>query len=288
MPDPSDASHHADVIALHPPSSSPRGAVPVRGLYLDGQLSALRSDAPLIYANFVTSLDGRIALGSDEQEAHVPQALTTAADWRLFQELQAHADCFIVHGAYLRALAAGRLGDILQVGLRAESADLLGWRAARGASHQPSIVVASASLDFELPISLTEHQQQVIVVTTADAPAHRLERLRERGVRVRVDAARGKVSAAALIEATSALGCQRTFLQAGPAILTDMLRGGHLHKLYLTLGHRLLGGEAYRSLVEGTPLGAAGALRLQSLYWLAETPAQDGQFFASFEPRARP
>lgn len=249
--------------------------------------AALRAgEQPLVYANFVTSLDGRIALGAAEGDSHVPRALTTPTDWRLFQELQAHADCFITHGAYLRALAAGRLSNILQVGLRADGADLLAWRDQRGLTRQPAVVIASHTLDFVLPKSLTEHGQSVVVVTSSDAPQARKRRLEEEdGVQVMTAQQNGPVGASDLLEAVRALGCSRAYLEAGPTVLGSMLRGGHLGCLYLTLGHRLLGGDAFHTLVNGPPLGQdSGSLRMEQLYLLAAAKGHDGQFFARFRP----
>ena len=282
-------SSAGQVLPLYPRTSSaaPRS---VRGLYLDPQLPLLAAAAarggerPLIYANFVSSLDGRIALGGDEAQAHVPRTLTTPADWRLFQELQAHADCFITHGGYLRSLAAGRLSDILQVGLRKESADLLAWRHAQGLTRQPAVIVVSHSLDFVLPPSLAQHGQRVAVVTTRDASTQRIERLRTQGIEVIVAAEPRQVGGRALMDVVHRLGCRRAYLEAGPTVLGAMLREGLLGRLYLTLGHRLLGGDAFHTLLNGSPLGGEGALRLEQLYLLSEDGDRDGQFFASFSP----
>ncbi|MEO0422348.1 MAG: dihydrofolate reductase family protein [Pseudomonadota bacterium] len=286
-----DPSHTRDphLLALFPTTSDPAAPMSVRGRYLDPESGVLQEAAdsaperPLIYANFVTSLDGRIALGDTEEGSHVPRALTTRADWRLFQELQAHADCFITHGAYLRALAAGRLSDILQVGLRQDSADLLAWRHGRGLTRQPAVVIASRSLDFVLPDSLGQHDQSVVVVTSSDAPEARVRHLREEsGVNVMVADTPGPVGASLLVEAVRALGCSRAYLEAGPTVLGAMLRERYLGRLYLTLGHRLLGGDAFHTLVNGAPLQGCGELSLEQLYLLT---GENGQFFARFRPR---
>ena len=267
----------------------PGGAMlPLEGLYLDREADRLAATAggtaPLVYANFVTSLDGRIALGADEAASHVPKSLATAADWRLFQELQAHADGFITHGAYLRALAAGRLGDILQVGLRRDAADLLAWRRARGPVRQPAVIVASASLDFTLPTSLREHGQRVVVVTSAAASATSVNRLRDTGVDVRVTGDGGSVAAQSLVRVAAELGCRRVYLQSGPVVLEAMLRAGLLRRLYLTISTLLMGGEAFHSLLRGPGIGGAGRLALDRLYHLAGDGDAAGQLFGSFSP----
>ncbi|MEO1880473.1 MAG: riboflavin biosynthesis protein RibD, partial [Methylococcales bacterium] len=91
---------------------------PLQGLYLTHRLNTLGSTtAPFVYANFLSSLDGRIALKDSvqNQPSYIPKQLTTDSDFRLFMELHAQADCLITHGGYMRALSEKRLGNILQV-----------------------------------------------------------------------------------------------------------------------------------------------------------------------------
>lgn len=63
------------------------------------------TEAPFVYGNFVSSLDGRIALmDTAGGESYLPEALTNPNDLRLFFELEAQADCLITHAGYLRFL----------------------------------------------------------------------------------------------------------------------------------------------------------------------------------------
>src|SRR3954463_269764 len=137
----------AQVLPLYPATSAAR---PLAGLYLEHRLHELGSTAaPFVYGSFVSSLDGRIAVEDTTGSANGSlQGLTNANDFRLFRELHAQADCLITHGGYLRALAAGKLGNVLQVNAGGRSADLAQWREENGLPAQPAIVVASASLDF--------------------------------------------------------------------------------------------------------------------------------------------
>lgn len=278
---PADAGRVQQLLPL------PTVSLPLQGLYLDRESPRLQPpagvDVPLVYANFVTSLDGRIAVGGDEASSRVPPSITTRADWRLFQELQAHADAVITHGGYLRDLAAGRLGDILQVGLRDDTADLLAWRRRRGISGQPAVIVASASLDFPLPPSLREHGQRVVIVTVAGADERRIAGLRARGIEVRVTEASSVVPARSLVRAAADLGCRRLYLQSGPLVLEDMLREQLLQRLYLTISTRLVGGEAFHSLIGGPQMGARGRLALDALYYFAGSGESTSHLFTSYE-----
>ena len=88
-------------------------------------------EQPFVYANFVSSLDGRIAVVEVQTgESYVLEDLTSGHDWRLFQELQAQADCMVTHGGYLRALAARKFQDILRLGSRR-----MRWTSAAGAAR---------------------------------------------------------------------------------------------------------------------------------------------------------
>ena len=108
--------------------------LPTAGAPANESLSPPAAGAPaLVYANFVTSLDGRIAVTDAGGASCLPEGLTNPRDWRLFQELQAHADCLVTHGGYLRALASGTLGNVLQVGRGAGGEDLARWRGRSGA-----------------------------------------------------------------------------------------------------------------------------------------------------------
>jgi riboflavin biosynthesis pyrimidine reductase len=82
-----------------------------------------------------------------------------------------------------------------------------------------------------------------------------------------------------------ALGFRSLYLLAGPRMLETMLRDGRLSRLYVTIAHCLVGGEAFHTLIAGPELGAGGQLRLASLSYDATEPAGAGQWFAQFEPR---
>src|SRR5262245_39315304 len=104
----------AQVLPLYP---TPGSVLPAQNLYLNHRLNEAGSaQSPFVYGSFVSSLDGRIAVVEpNDPDQDVLKDLTSSTDFRLFQELQAQADCFITHGGYLRALAAGRLGNVLQI-----------------------------------------------------------------------------------------------------------------------------------------------------------------------------
>jgi riboflavin biosynthesis pyrimidine reductase len=270
---------------LYPP---PYEAVALQGLYLGLRLHEFGTpQRPFVYANFLSSLDGRIALEDAEGAAYLPKSLTTPADFRLFLELQAQADCLVTHGGYLRSLAAGRLGNILQIGQRPESADLVQWRADNGLKPQPAIVIASASLDFPLPDSIREFGQTCYVATGRKADPAKVEHWRERGCEVLFAGEGGRVEGAPLARALGERGLRSVYLVAGPEMLDTMVRGGKLGRLFQTVTHQLMGGTAFRTVSPGHEFGPAGHLKLRSLYYDPNSPEGAGQWFAQFDSNTR-
>jgi riboflavin biosynthesis pyrimidine reductase len=269
------------VYRLYPPPCEP---VPLRGLYLGLNLHALGTPGhALVYANFLSSLDGRIALEHPNGDAYLPKSLTSPADFRLFLELQAQADCLITHGGYLRALSAGQLGNILQIGQRDDSADLLSWRVGQGLNPQPVIVVASASLDFPMPDSIREHGQTCLIATGHKADPDKVGQWRARGYEVLVAGPGHRVEGGPLVTALEARGLRSLYLIAGPDMLDTMLRDGKLGRLFHTVTHQLMGGQAFRTVSPGPEYGPAGHLKLRSLYYEPASPSGTGQWFAQFD-----
>jgi hypothetical protein len=72
---------------------------------------------------------------------------------------------------------------------------------------------------------------------------------------------------------------------AGPQLIETVLRDGSLSRLYLTMTHKLIGGERFHTLVAGSRLGGAGRLQFNTLYYDPAAPKGTGQWFASFDVR---
>jgi riboflavin biosynthesis pyrimidine reductase len=263
---------------------TPSQEIELKGLYLSQRLHQIGSpENPFVYANFLTSLDGRIAVTDPHTgETSTPETLTSKSDFRLFMELHAQADCLITHSGYLRSLATKKLGNILQVGTRPNNEDLSHWRQANGLTAQPALVIASASLDFPIPDSLKQNQQQVYIATGNRADPERIAYWQDQGYRVLLTGADKRVQGQALIEALGAHGYQTIYLIAGPEMLDTMLRERQLSRLYQTITHQLIGGGKFHSLIPGLSLGEFGNLKLSSLLYNANEPSATGQFFCQF------
>lgn len=266
---------------LYPP---PFATVALRGRYLGLDLHRRGTrESPFVYANFLTSLDGRIALEDETGVPYLPKSLTTPDDFRLFLELECQADCLITHGGYLRALARGHLGNILQIGGHELGTDLMGWRVQQGLPPQPAVVIASASLDFPMPDSLRNPEQPCYIATGSAADPGRVAYWREQGFPVLFAGQGNMVEGSALTQRLGELGYRTLYLIAGPHMLDTMVRESRLSLMFQTITHQLMGGELFRTLVPGPELGPFGHLRMVSLYYDPAAANGAGQWFAQFE-----
>jgi riboflavin biosynthesis pyrimidine reductase len=274
----------SQILELFPNSGATRA---LEGTYLAQNLRALGTPAqPFVYANFVSSLDGRIAVvEAHTGESYVLEDLTSAHDWRLFQELQAQADCMVTHGGYLRALAEHKYEDILQVGLAPQALDIGRWRHEHGLTRQPAIAIVSRTLDLPIPASLQRHEQPVHIITGSDAPKDRVAYWRDYGCEVVFAGAGESMQGAPMVRALGDRGYGCLYLLAGPQMLETVLRDQSLSRLYLTMTHQLIGGEIFHTLTAGPRLGRAGRLQLHTLYYDPVAPKGTGQWLASFDVR---
>lgn len=242
------------------------GQYSLKNLYLNHDLRQFGVDErPFIYANFVHSLDGRIAVPHPTKPGLiVPENVANSRDWRLFQELAAQADLIISSGRYLRDWADGRAQEILRVD-DPEFADLRAWRQANGLKPTPDIAIISGSLNFPIPEVLTANGRKVHIFTTANPEPARVAEIEAQAGDLHIvgeESVSGEQMAAKMAE----LGYQVVYSAAGPKILHLLLTGGVLNRLYLTQVGRLLGGAPFSSILEGRLLETAVDTKLNTLY----------------------
>lgn len=246
----------------------------LEGLYLAHDLRNVAADQPFVYANFVASLDGRIAVPDPMKGGmKIPHNVANARDWRLFQELAIQADLIITTGRYLRDYAAGKAQEILRVYDDPRFADLVAWRTERGLSAQPDLVVVSSTLDFPVPDALTHGGRHVIIVTDGRADGARIKALEAQIGKVYV-AGDNHVRGDEFVRLMADLGYRLIYSAAGPKIAHMLLAGGVLDRLYFTQVCRVLGATPFSSIVDGPLLEASVDLPLISLAY--DSYAADG------------
>ncbi len=268
------------VVELYPQAGKERK---LAGLYLQQDLRHQdQGSIPFVYANFISSLDGRIAVPRSDGSLAVPDNSSNPRDWRLFQELAVQSDVMLSSGRYLREYEDGRAQEILKIYDDPALADLAEWRLDKGLTRYPAIAVISASLAFPIPSALVADERRVVVITTADAPAIRKRELEHSGLII-IEAGNSEVRGDEAIKGLSQLGFSYIYSAAGPRVLHLLLSSHALDRLYLTYAARILGGQPYSSIVEGPLLPAPVDFTLRRLYLDLHAPGPGGQLFASYD-----
>jgi len=258
---------------------------PLRNLYLGHQGGIPDVDTePFIYSNFISSLDGRIAVPGPGRHTHqVPPAIANARDWRLFQELAAQADLLITSARYFRQAADAETQAELPVGLSDAFEDLRAWRLERGLTPQPDVAIFTASLDIPPKTLETYRDRRIFIVTGRKADSARLDRLtRHTHVEAITCGDGDRVDAHSLRAQLGQRGYRRIYAIAGPAVFHTLVNGGALDRLYHTTAHCLLGGTEFDTFVWGEEFPTAAALPLRSMYLDTVSPPGCGQTLAIY------
>ncbi len=270
------------ILQLYP---APSHEVSLRGLYLEHDLRAHaeRLDRVFVCANFVGSLDGRIAVPDPSGKGvTLAEAITNPRDWRLFQELAVQADILITSGRYLREYAEGAKQEILQIYDDPQFEDLSDWCLSRGVPPQPDLAVVSNRLDFDIPPALLEDNRSLLIFTTKSADPDQIQRLKKQGAKI-LFTGEESVNGRELCAHMTELGYKTAYSGAGPKVLHLLASSGVLDRLYLTFVNRLLGGEPYASVLEGPLLDPPLDLQLNTLYFDPYGIEGLGQLFASYD-----
>ncbi len=265
------------ILRLYP---APQEEVALEGAYLQLGLHKQGSpENPLIYSNYIASLDGRISVKDEETgEFKVPDAIANKRDWRLYQELAAQCDVMITSARYFRQLAKGQAQDLLPVGKEKAYADLLEFRRREGLSDQPAIIILSRSLDIPLKALDKVSDRDIYVLTTSAADEGKVAQLTQHGVQcIRADGE--DITGHALKAMLTQLGFGSAYMIAGPEVHAMLLEAGVLDRLFLTTHHSLIGGNQFHTIFSGK-LEQAGRMNLVSLYYDGTLNA--GQIFAQY------
>lgn len=254
--------------------------IPLRGLYLQEEFTGVEGEA-IIYGNFITSLDGRIAV-EKQGRMGVPENIANPRDWRLFQELAAQADIIITSGRYLRDYADGHAQEILQVHHDPEFADLVEWRKRSGMPTYPDLVVISRTLDFPIPPTLISEDRRMIILTTKEANPEKVKNLETQFGEVIVSGA-SDIDGLTLKNSLTERGYRAIYSSAGPRINHLLLESNVLDSLYLTITSRILGGDPFATIIQGPLLAPPSDFELTQLLYDSDGMDGMGQLFARFQ-----
>ncbi|MEM8843543.1 MAG: dihydrofolate reductase family protein [Pseudomonadota bacterium] len=270
-----------EVIRLFPGAGE---SEPLKGLYLRRPILAEGNPTrPIVYANFLSSLDGRIALFDAQNNQYVlPSQLKCDEDFQLFLELYAQADCIITHGGYMRSLAAGRLGNVLQLPKHKSVNYLHQWRKQHELATSPDVVILSGSLDFPWDDSLNSSGQNVHLVTGGNTEGSQIQNWQRAGHKIHQFGNKDFVDVELLMEFLHGQGYKSVYLVAGPHLLQDLMMRGWVDHFFLTISQQFLGGESFKTLFSGPVLEHHGRLQLERLYMDLESSNGVGQLYSEY------
>jgi len=241
--------------------------VPLSGRHLCEDLrSRLTESGAFVYSNFITSLDGRIAIADPATGLlGIPAQIANPRDWRLLLELAAPADAVLLSGRHVRELGTGTAQAWPPFADGAPK-DLLEFRERWSLPSQPALAIITRSLD--LPMHVIERLaagRKVIIATVNDAPQAAFEAAGDAGAEV-LRLCDGSVEGKRLVRALSERGHRLIYSTAGPEVFHLLLRARVLQRLYLTTVTRILGGIDHATLVLGERLTPPFDLSLSALY----------------------
>ncbi|OEU93181.1 diaminohydroxyphosphoribosylaminopyrimidine reductase, partial [Streptomyces abyssalis] len=242
-PEPSDGRWSIDALAeayAYPePASGTASGTDSRSASASASSSSSASTArgpgtPDVWlrANMVSSLDG--AAYHDGRS----QPLSSEADMRVFGVLRGLADAVVVGAQTVRQEGYGPPREREVFARR---------RAAAGQGPAPAIAVVSAGLDLDFSQPLfTRPLVPTLLVTGAGAPSDRVAAARYAGAEVVFAGEGAAVEPERLAAALAERGLRRLLTEGGPRLLGQLVAGGVLDELCLTLAPRVTSGEASR------------------------------------------
>lgn len=221
----------------------------------------LRSDRPTMVANFVSTLDGVVALDRTGASGGREISGGSEPDRFLMGLLRATADAVLVGAGTVRA---SRNHDWSPASAHPPSASgFAAWREQLALAPDPTTIVVTGSGAFGPGHTAQLGRHAPVIFATTRRGARRLERVVPgKQVEVVELADDGHVPLEALLGFLRGRGFSLVLSEAGPTLFGELLAAQAIDELFLTVSP-LIAGRSERSprlgLVEGTDLAAQGA-----------------------------
>jgi riboflavin biosynthesis pyrimidine reductase len=229
----------------------------------------LRADRPALVANFVSSLDGVVSLGSGVAGSGGEISGYSEADRFMMALLRGLADVIVVGAGTVRAGSRHEwTSRRLQPDLAAE---FTAWRAALDLAPQPTTVLVTArgEIDPAHP-GLNAPDVPVILATTGDGERRLSGLALPPNVTIAACGSGDRVRPDEILGLLRDSGARLTLCEGGPHLFSQLLEAGLVDELFLTVAPHLVGrddGSPRLGLVEGAafPDGQGRWARLLSV-----------------------
>ncbi|WP_406439195.1 dihydrofolate reductase family protein [Streptomyces sp. NBC_01613] len=218
---------------LYEASERPRfGLPPALATAYGGELGFT---LPCVYANFVTSIDGVVALGPEYQSSGSAISGREPADRFVMGLLRASADAVLIGAGTLRATPRHRwTPDHV---CPEAAVDFAKFRRDLGRATQPELVVVTASGD--LPTEHPALQSGALVATTVDGACRLDGRLPPACTLLTVG--EGSLRMVDVLAALQVHGHMAVLTEGGPHLIGNLIGEGLLDELFLTTSPVLAG-----------------------------------------------
>ena len=205
----------------------------------------LPAGQPAVIANFVTTLDGVVALNTPGNPTGGGEISgSNAQDRMLMGLLRALADAVIVGAGTLRSVP-NHLWTAEHI-YRPLAEAYQELRANLGKSEPPLnvIVTAQGSVDLSLPV-FQSGEVPTLIVTTASGAARLSGRALPASTQFAAVADAGPISASAILDAVrQTRQSQIILVEGGPVLMSDFFAEQRLDDLFLTLAPQVAGRDA--------------------------------------------
>ena len=224
---------------------------------------------PLYYANFLKSLDGRIATyDKKNRRLLTPNSIKNNVDFSLFCQLHAQADCLVTNTHYINGLNKGYYGDILSL----NDKYLEKWRK-KNKINQQKIIILSNSLDFPINKKLEKYKERIVILTTSKN-IKKLSHLEENGYEI-IKYSGKNISENQLHKYVVRNKFKSVYFIAGPTIVEQMISKNLIDKLYLSTSVSMVGTENYDLIIRGNFLKKPIKLELIEMYMYTEKKVKE-------------
>jgi riboflavin-specific deaminase-like protein len=213
------------------------------------------ADRPYVVLNFVTTLDGRAAIGGRSGP------IGSEVDSELLHRLRTRVDAVMIGAGTMRAERYGRM---------VPEPEYRAWRERVGLAHDPLAVIVSNRLELPWDAPLfTDGGGRVVIFTASDEIPPPTE------TEVKVIRHEGGVELDRALEyLRKERGIRALLCEGGPILHGRLREGGLADELFLTIAPKLAGGEAPRILEGAIP----DVIDMQ-LAWLLEA---HGELYARY------